>query len=175
MSPFSQRRWKGWAAGTLAAIALWQPSYAARWRQVGQPEGSAVGVAYVDLDSVHEQDGFRVALFVTVYTDPLPNSHDIKLDRIAQQTAFDCAGHRFALLSTVGFFQGKKVGTSSEHGDWREAFRAIPADTFSQRAYKLACTSPVAPQPDTSAQQIDSLGSALLPPPHPDGGPPARK
>jgi hypothetical protein len=139
MSMFSQGRWTRLAAGTLGSMALWSGiSYAARWREVGQPEGPAVGIAYVDLDSVHEEDGFRVALFLTVYSDPAANAHNIKLDRIAQQTAFDCAAHRFALVSTVGFFQGKKVGTSSERDDWRDSFRAIPEDTFSQRAYRLA-------------------------------------
>jgi hypothetical protein len=120
-------------------------------------------MAYMDLDSVREEDGFRVALFLTIYGVAVPNAHDIKLDRITQETAFDCKRREFALRSTVGYFAGKEVGLSSQKGDWRERFRAVPRDTFSQRALDLACNSPLAPQPEATPTPDEAPGAVKLP------------
>jgi hypothetical protein len=122
-------------------------------------------MAYIDLDSVREEEGYRIALFLTIYAVMVPNAHDIKLDRITQETAFDCTRREFALRSTVGYFEGKEVGLSSHKGDWRERFRAIPGDTFSQRALDLACNSKLAPQPEATPTPEEAPGAVKLPGP----------
>jgi hypothetical protein len=145
-----------------ALLLLTQPCYAAHWKAVGASTGSLPGYAYIDLDSVHEEDGYRIAVFLTIYTSATPNAHDIKLDRITQETAFDCAKHEFALRSTVGYFEGKEVGLSSEKGDWKERLRVLPQDAFSQHAFDLACKSPVAPQPEETPAKSDAPGNVKL-------------
>src|ERR1700731_1166902 len=116
-----------WVAGTLALVVLAsQPCYATHWQAIGRPNDGSLGVAYVDLDSIHPDGIYRVALFLTVYASPPPNVHDIKLDRIVQQTAFDCAKHTFSLISTVGYFAGKQSGRSSpESGEWKTRFKGL--------------------------------------------------
>jgi len=150
-------------AGVLSLMS--QPCDAARWRALGKAVGSSAGLAYLDLDSLREEGGYRIALFLTVYAAPEANVHSIKLDRIAQETAFDCAKHRFALRSTAGYFEGTKVGGSSDDGDWKESFKPVPLDPFSQRAYELVCDSPLAAHPETIAALGDSPGSVILPAP----------
>src|SRR5580692_4613497 len=75
-------------SGGLLLLALAQPGYAAHWQAIGPANSAASGLAYMDLDSVHEEDGYRVAVFLTIYSAAVPNAHDIKLDRITQETAF---------------------------------------------------------------------------------------
>src|SRR5690242_5345762 len=98
--------------GGGALFGLTQLCYATHWQSIGPSNGSASGMVYMDLDSVREEEGYRVALFLTIYGYAIPNSHNIKLDRITQETAFDCNRREFALLSTAGYFQGRKVGGS---------------------------------------------------------------
>jgi hypothetical protein len=120
----------------------------------------------MDADSVRQEQGYRVALFLTVYTGATPNSHGIKLDRITQETAFDCKQREFSLLETIGYYQGKKAGGSSaKEGEWKDRFRVVPQDPFSQRALDLACNSPLAPQPEPEAAATDAPGSVRLPGP----------
>ncbi len=148
----------------VSSALVAQTAYAARWQAVGPTAGSARGLAYIDLDSVREEDGFRVALFLTIYTVAVPNAHGIKLDRITQETAFDCGRREFSLRSTVGYFDGKEVGLSSQRGDWRGKFQALPADSYSQRVLDLACHSPLAPQPEPTATPDQAPGVVKLPP-----------
>jgi hypothetical protein len=108
-------------------------------------------MVYIDADSVRQESGFRVALFLTIYAYTVPNAHNIKLDRLTQETAFDCRKREFALVATVGYLQGKKIGGSSESTDWRQSFKALPQDAFSQRALDVTCNSPLAPQPEDTA------------------------
>jgi len=110
-------------------------------------------MAYVDLDSLRADGEYRVAVFLTIYAAPIPNSHSIKLDRIVQETAFDCAKHTYSLLSTVGYFAGKEVGKSSDRGNWREMFKGTPRDPVSRRAFGLVCQSPIAGHPEVTAPQ----------------------
>jgi hypothetical protein len=147
-----------------------RPSEAAHWQAVGPAAG---GVAYMDMDSVREEEGFRVALFLTIYSVAVPNAHNIKVDRITQETAFDCKRRQFTLRSTVGYFDGREVGLSSQKGDWRERFRAVPADAFSQRALDLACNAPLAPQPEPTPTPDETPATVRLPAPgHHDAPPP---
>jgi len=151
-------------AAILTVLALGAPPcYAAHWQTVGPSSGSSSGLVYVDLDSVREEEGYRIALFLTIYSGVVPNAHAIKLDRITQETAFDCKRREFALRSTVGYFLGKEVGLSSQRGDWREKFRAVPSDTFSQRALDLVCNSPLAPQPEATPTPDEAPGAVKLP------------
>ncbi len=147
--------------GLAALIA--PPSYAAHWQAVGPTSGSARGLAYIDLDSVREEDGFRVALFLTIYAMAVPNAYGIKLDRITQETAFDCGRREASLRSTVGYFEGKEVGLSSQRGDWRVKFQALPTDAYSQRVLDLACRSPLAPQPEPTAAPDEAPAVVKLP------------
>jgi Surface-adhesin protein E len=159
------RRQSAYLAGIGGMLAfLASPCYADHWQQIGQPEGAAASLVYVDLDSLREEGGFRVATFLTILANGAPNTHDIKLDRIAQETAFDCAKHTFSLLSTVGYLEGKEAGKSSDKGDWRSNFKPVPQDTFSKRAYDLACKSPLAAHSETGSQP-ESPGSVVLPGP----------
>lgn len=149
--------------------------YAAHWQEVGPANGNSLGLVYMDMDSVHEDQGYRVALFLTVYASTVPNSHGIKLDRITQETAFNCAKREFALLETIGYFDGKKVGGSSaKEGDWKERARVVPQDSFSQRALDLTCNAPLAHQSKEAPMPSESPGSVRLPGPDGvvKGGPP---
>jgi hypothetical protein len=147
-------------------LCLTQLCYAAHWQSVGPSGGSPSGLVYMDMDSVREEQGYRVALFLTVYGAALPNSHDIKLDRITQETAFDCKERRFALLETIGYFQGKKAGGSTDKGgEWKDRLRVVPQDPFSQRALDLACNAPLAAQPEAEPAPADAPGSVRLPAP----------
>jgi hypothetical protein len=150
-------------SGLISLLAF--PCYASNWQQVGQPPGAVAGLAYLDLDSLREEGGFRVATFLTIYAAGEPNANNIKLDRIAQETAFDCAKRTFSLLSTVGYLGGKKVGTSSDNGDWRDAFKPIPTDDFSRNAYNMACKLPVATRSEGVMLPAESPGTVALPGP----------
>jgi hypothetical protein len=152
-------------AGTLAIAALAsQPCYAAHWQAIGRPNDGSLGVAYVDLDSIHQDGIYRVATFLTVYASPPPNVHDIKLDRIVQQTAFECAKHTFSLISTVGYFEGKQSGKSHINDeDWKVRFKGVYADVFSQRAFDTTCNAPLAPNPEPAASPADSPATVRLP------------
>jgi hypothetical protein len=152
--------------GALLLLCVTQVCYAAHWQAVGPPGGGAPGQVYMDMDSVREEQGFRVALFLTLYTGAMPNSHGIKLDRITQETAFDCKQREFALLETIGYYQGKKAGGSSDKGgEWKDRLRVVPQDPFSQRALDLACNAPLAPQPEPESAAADAPGSVRLPGP----------
>lgn len=147
-------------------LCLTELCYAAHWQSVGPSGGSTAGIVYVDMDSVREEQGFRVALFLTVYGVATPNSHGIKLDRITQETAFDCKQREFALLETIGYFKGKKAGGSSDKGgEWKDRLRVVPKDPFSQRALDLACNAALAPQPEPDPAPADAAGTVRLPGP----------
>jgi hypothetical protein len=152
-------------AGFLGLLCLiTQPCYAAHWQAVGPVSSGSPGIAYIDLESVHEEYGFRVASFLTIYTSAVPSANDIKLDRITQETAFDCTQRQFALRSTVGYFEGKEVGLSSVKDDWKTHFKVVPRDTFSQRALDLACNAPLAVQPEATPSAAEAPASVQLPP-----------
>jgi hypothetical protein len=153
-------------AGFLALLfSIAPPCYAAHWQVIGRSIGDTPGMSYIDLDSVREEEGYRVALFLTIYASAMPNAHKIKIDRISQETAFDCTRRQFALRSTVGYFEGKQVGLSSDQGDWKARFRELPKDTFSQRVLDMACNLPLAPQPEARPSAADAPGSVRLPGP----------
>ena len=160
---------KALVSASFAAVfmGLTQLCYATHWQAVGPSSGGVSGMVYMDSDSVREEEGYRIALFLTIYGYAIPNSHNIKLDRITQETAFDCGRRQFALLSTEGYFQGRKVGGSTEKGggDWKERFRIVPKDPFSQVAIDLACNSPLAPQPEPAPLAEEAAGSVRLPGP----------
>ncbi len=151
--------------GLVLGVA--QLCQATHWQSVGPSNGSVSGMVYMDLDSVREKEGYRVALFLTIYGYGIPNSHNIKLDRITQETAFDCNRREFALLATEGYFQGRKIGGSTDRGggDWKDRFRVVPKDQFSQVAIDLACNSPLAPQPEPEPSPAEAAGSVRLPGP----------
>jgi hypothetical protein len=151
-------------ARVLAASALLgQACYAYNWQAVGRPNPQTLGMAYVDLDSVHQDGRYRIATFLTIYSNPLTNANSIKIDRIAQETAFDCDKHTFSLVSTMGYFGGKKSGSSSEKGDWRESFRTLPADVFSQRAFDVTCNAPVVTNSEARAAEENAPAVVKLP------------
>jgi hypothetical protein len=151
--------------GLISLLAY--PCCAADWQQIGQTQGrgASAGLAYVDLDSLREEGGLRIATFLTIYATGGANAHNFKLDRISQETAFDCSKHTFTFLSTVGYLDGKEVGKSADKGDWRSNFKDLPQDAFSQRAYDLVCKSPIGAHPGTGAQPADSPATVVLPGP----------
>jgi hypothetical protein len=163
LSGAAQRRLAG-ALGLTALLAIAsQPCFATRWQVVGRPSDGSLGVAYVDMDSIHQDGQYRVATFLTVYQAPPPNTHDIKLDRIAQQTAFDCAKRTFSLVSTVGYYAGKRSGMSHTGDDWKTKFKGLYPDAFSQRAFDVTCNAPLAPMPEPEASAAESPALVQLP------------
>lgn len=165
-----RRPWKTRLTGLLggAFLCVTQLCFAVHWQAVGPANGTMSGQVYMDMDSVREDQGYRVALFLTIYLGAVPNSHGIKLDRITQETAFDCKQRQATLLETVGYLEGKKIGGSSaKEGDWKQRFSVVPQDPFSQRALDLACNSPLAFQPEAAPLPADAPGSVRLP--GPDG------
>jgi hypothetical protein len=151
------------ACGLLLALVA-VTSQAARWREVGQPDVAAPGMVYVDLDAIHDEDGYRIALFLTILAHPRANPHDVKMDRFTQKTAFDCAHQTFALISTVAYLEGKKVGGSKEKPDWKNELKAIPPDAaFSQRVLQLACKAIPVAHPRSDESLADSAATVVLP------------
>ncbi len=149
------------AAVTLAAVGLLllpQRCLAARWQELGWATAAAAGLVYVDLDSIHQEGAYRIARFLTIYAEPATNSSGIRMDRLLQQTAFECNQHRFTFLSTIAYFEGRKIGGSSPADDWADRSRPVPLDSYSQHAFTVACTSPVASSTDFSADG-DSPGT----------------
>jgi hypothetical protein len=150
-------------ASALAVTALLaQPCYATHWQVIGRPNNTTLGLAYVDMDSIHEDGQYRVAMFLTVYSNATSNAHGIKLDRIAQETAFDCEKHTFSLVSTVSYYDGKETGLSSASDDWKKSFKGVYDDLFSQRAFDVTCNAPVVNKPPPSAA-ADSPANVMLP------------
>jgi hypothetical protein len=146
--------------GVTALLA--QPCYATHWQVIGRPNNETLGLAYVDMDSIHADGQYRVATFLTVYSNATSNANGIKLDRIAQETAFDCDKHTFSFVSTVSYLQGKKTGSSSGSDDWKISFKGIYADPFSQRAFDVTCNAPLIVKPPPAAA-ADSPANVMLP------------
>jgi hypothetical protein len=150
------------AAGLGVSALLAQPCFATHWQVVGRPNAATLGLAYVDMDSIHEDGQYRVATFLTVYSNATSNAHGIKLDRIAQETAFDCEKHTFSLVSTVGYYDGKETGLSAATEDWKTRFKGVYADVFSQRAFDVTCNAPVVEKPPPAAA-ADAPANVRLP------------
>lgn len=143
---------------------LSQACYATHWQVIGRPDDGSLALAYLDLDSIHLDGIYRVATFLTVYRYPPANVHDVKLDRIAQQTAFDCAKHTFSLISTISYFEGKQSGASPrDKGDWKTQFKGVFDDAFSQRAFDTTCNAPLATTPEPAASPADAAATVSLP------------
>lgn len=127
---------------TIALFALSSlSSHASKLQEIGENTKAGLDKSYIDLDSITQDGNLRIATFLTVYEKARENSHGIKLDRHSQKTAFDCQRKKFALISTVGFFNGKEIGTSPANSDWKSSLNDIPQDTFSQRSFLLVCGS----------------------------------
>jgi hypothetical protein len=157
--------WRGGAASLLGLAALLaEPCYAAHWQVIGRPSDQALALAYIDMDSIHRDGDYRVATYLTVYVNPITNAHGYKLDRIAQDTAFDCNKHTFALVATFGYFEGKPAGRSSGKPDeWKDNVRDLPKDPFSQRAFDVICNAPLAPMPEPTPSAEDAAATVRLP------------
>jgi hypothetical protein len=161
----ASRRWQGLALGSLVFVSfLAQPCFAARWQVVGRPSDGSLALAYIDMDSIRQEGDFRVATFLTVYAHALTNSHGYKIDRIGQQTAFDCNNHGVALVYTIGYFEGKEIGRSSgTGGDWKDNMSALPKDVYSTRAFDITCNAPLAPMPEPAPAASDEPATVNLP------------
>lgn len=123
-----------------------------------------MGLAYIDMQSIHRDGDYREAIFLTVYAHPITNAHGYQLDRIAQETAFDCQNHTFALISTVGFLEGRQTGRSSGRADeWKSTVREVPKDAFSQRTFDIICNAPLAPMPEPAPSDADAAATVNLP------------
>ena len=153
------------ALSLLAVVSfLAQPCFAAHWQAIGRPSDGSLALAYIDLDSVHRDGDFRVATFLTIYLHTVTNKRGAKLDRIAQETAFDCENHGVALVSTIGYRAGKEAGRSSASGtDWRANVMAMSKDTFSTRAFDITCNAPLAPMPEPPPSAAEAPATVELP------------
>lgn len=134
----------------IALLALGSiPCHAARLQEIGESTKASLDKSYIDLDSISQEGDFRTATFLTVYEKARENSHGIKLDRHSQKTAFDCQRRRFSLITTIGFLDGKQIASSPTNTDWKNNFKEIPSDPFSQRSMTIVCGGTIAgsPQP----------------------------
>ena len=152
------------ACGVLLALLAQTSLAASRWRVLGHPEGGMPGTVYVALDSIHEEDGYRVATFLTIYAQAVSNAHNYTMDRFTQKTAFDCQSGTVSLIRTVAYYEGQAVGGSHDSPDWRDTFKAIPPDAaFSQKVYKFVCNAIPAQQPTSDTSLGDSAATISLP------------
>lgn len=120
--------------GLLAPL----PAFAAHWIYIGQSGGSSDKIM-MDTDSLHASAQYTIVDILTVYATARMNSHDITMDRFMQRTAFDCAKRTFVAVKTIGYLQGKRVGTSHETADWQDEMVPIPADPISARIFAMVC------------------------------------
>ena len=123
----------------LSFLALGNASSAARMVEVGESTKATLDKAYIDLDSITQEGRFRIATFLTVYEKARKNSHGITLDRHEQKTAFDCQAKQFALVYTIGYFEGKQIATSPVNTNWKDTLKNIPSDAFEQRSMRIVC------------------------------------
>ena len=123
----------------LLAVTATAPAFAAHWIYIGKSSDGADKIM-LDTDSLHKVGHFTFVDILTVYATPRMNSHDITMDRFMQRTAFDCAGHTYVAVRTIGYLQGKRVGTSHTTDDWKSATVPIPKDPLSDRIYAAVCT-----------------------------------
>lgn len=130
----------------LLAVIAPVPSFAAHWVYIGK-SGDGADTIMLDTDSVHKLDPFTFVDILTVYAAPRANAYDITMDRFMQRTAIDCSKRAFVAVSTIGYLQGKRVGSSHETPDWRTKAVSIPNDPISNRIYDTVCR-PAAPAPD---------------------------
>ncbi|HEY6483899.1 MAG TPA: surface-adhesin E family protein [Steroidobacteraceae bacterium] len=119
---------------------------ATQWQELGTAAEAPADHVYLDTDSIHQEDGYVMASFLTIFDKPRINSHQITMDRYVQKSAFDCKRKVVATVSTVGYLSGNEVGQSSDRGDWKQAFRPIP-DALSRAAFERVCSSLAAQAP----------------------------
>lgn len=161
MRHFGGTRFLALLTGVVAAA----PSFASHWVAVGTSTyGDQTGKVMVSTDSVHKIDQFTVVDILTVYATPQVNAHNISLDRFLHRTAIDCAKRTYVGLKTIGYLEGKRVGSSEETPNWRTQTVPLPHDALSNRIYGLVCGS-AAPtlHPHPLPAQTGSAGH--IPPP----------
>jgi hypothetical protein len=147
----------------LAQTSLAQATSTPQWHEIGHLEGANPGTVYIALDSIHEEDGYRIATFLTVYAQSVSNPYGVTMDRFTQKTAFDCQNGTVSLIMTLAYYRGKAVGSSHNSPDWRAAFKAIPPDvTSSQQVYQFACNAIPVQQPTSDAVLGDSAATVSL-------------
>jgi len=117
------------------------PSFASHWVTVGTPPGDPHGRIVVDTDSLQKRDRFIIVDIMTVYAAPIVNSYGITLDRFVQRTAFECADRLFVRVTTTGYLEDKRVGSSAATTDWKSGLIPLPNDATSNRIYELVCKS----------------------------------
>ena len=122
----------------LLGVTAPVPAFAAHWVYIGKSAGAADTIM-LDTDSVHKLDPFTFVDILTVYATPRANAYDITMDRFMQRTAIDCSKRTFVPVKTIGYLQGKRVGSSHETPDWRSKAVSIPDDAISNRIYDTVC------------------------------------
>ncbi len=127
----------------VSAVCLLSCSvHAASWQEFGQSDVSLDKI-YVDVGTIVMDGNFRVVQVMSVYDKSRPNSHGVWMDRHIQKLAFDCANRTFSPISTTGYIDGKRVGSSPVHVDWKDDVHPIAASASSQRMFALACNAPL--------------------------------
>lgn len=126
---------------SAAALSMLPPpvSFAARWVEVGYGTIPTDRVL-VDTDSIQRIDEFTTVDIETVYASPRMNSHNITMDRHVQHTAFKCLDRSYVGIATIGYLGEKRVGSSSEAGDWKSRFVPLGKDPLSDRVYTIVCS-----------------------------------
>jgi S1-C subfamily serine protease len=143
---------------------------AARWVPVGDGTVPTDRV-FVDADSVQTTDGITTVEIATQYAEPRTNSHNLRLDRHVQHTAFNCAERSFVGIQTLAYLGEKRVGSNAATVDWQSKFTPIGTNPMGARIYAIVCapaavggTATAPPKPKTvtgSGFVVDESGDVL--------------
>jgi S1-C subfamily serine protease len=123
----------------LLMAAPTRPCFAQHWQELGSKTDS-LDKTYINVDSVEQEDGFRIVLIKTVYPEPRPNIRNITLDSHIQQTAIDCGKRMFFGIRTFGYLNGKQVAASPLMTDWKTKLIPVGNDSLSQHSVSIACS-----------------------------------
>jgi S1-C subfamily serine protease len=154
---FRARQW----LALLAIGALAGPIFASQWLDVGS-NGVSTDKVMVDADSIQKIDEFKVADIMTVLAAPSTNANKITYDRRVQKTAFDCVKRSFIGIQTIGYLDGKRVGSSPEVTDWRIKLIPMKSDPMSNRVYTLVCAANAVPGTPARPKPTGSTGSGII-------------
>ena len=140
------------AAAWIALQAIpTRPCFAQHWQDLGKVPDSLDSVS-INIDSVEQDDQFRIVLIKTVYPEPRTNKSNITTDSHIQQTAIDCEKRAFYGIRMFGYLSGKQVGTGPVTPDWKAKLIPMGTAPLSQRILSTACSLPITSGTKTTAE-----------------------
>jgi len=147
----------------VLASLIAAPLMAENWREIGN-SGSSLDKVWVDTDSIRTEGAFRTARIMVTFSAARPNSAGLMLDRLVHTDGFDCAAHKAAEISTVGYLGQKIVGHSPIATDWQTKMKPVSGDGTSARGLALVCAASVAAPvgPDGKPKPQFTTGSGIF-------------